>query len=337
MTVAAVVVLFGGVYLASSFLGFVMLAVFFALLCHPIKLWLVGRGLAPAAALTLIAVGLAAIVVGLALLVGASLGQIIANLDSSQEQIAGQSQNFRDRLGELGLLSADQAVQAALNPEALRQIFVGIIAGVASFMSSSFYVLLLIIFMMIEGPGMFERASEALGGKNPLIARLRSVSPLIVQYFGLRTYLNALTGVGFAVALMVLGVDYAPLWGVVLFFLSYVPYIGIFVATLPPTFLALAEYGPGRAILVVVGVTVINVVLENAIFPRMVGKSLSLPTTLVFLSFFMWNGLLGAPGALLSIFLTLLVLLALDSYEQTRWLARTLMPDPSAEEAPGKK
>lgn len=325
---AAVAVLLGGAYLASSFLGFVLLAVFFALLCHPIRVWLVGRGLGPGAALTIIAVGLAAIVLGLALLVGLSLGQIAANLDTYQEQIALQSQSFRARLAELGLASAGQAAEAALNPALIGQVLAGILAGVASFLTSGFYVLLLIIFLLIEGPGMFERARRALGGENPLMARLVTVSPFIVRYFGLRTTLNAMTGAGFTAALLVLGIDYAALWGVLLFFLSYVPYIGIFVATLPPTFLALAEYGPGRALLVVAGVTVLNLVLENVIFPRMVGKGLSLPATVIFLSFFVWRGLLGAPGALLSVFLTLLVLLALDSYEQTRWLARALMPEP---------
>lgn len=334
MTVAAVAVLLGGVYLASSLLGFVLLGVFFALLCHPIRVWLVGRGLAPGVALTIIAIGLAAIVVGLALLVGVSVGQIAVNLDTYQDQIAFQSQAFRDRLAALGLAPAGEAAEAALNPELIRQIFAGIIASVASFLASGFYTLLLIIFLMIEGPGMFDRAHRALGGENPLMTRLQSVSPFIVRYFGLRTYLNALTGVGFAVALLVLGIDYAALWGVLLFFLSYVPYIGIFVATLPPTFLALAEYGPGRAVLVVVGVTVLNLVLENVIFPRMVGKGLSLPATVVFLSFFVWRGLLGAPGALLSVFLTLLVLLALDSYDQTRWLARALTPEPREGQAP---
>jgi AI-2 transport protein TqsA len=334
MTAAAVVVLFGGVYLASSFLGFVLLAVFFALLCHPIRVWLVGRGLRPGAALTIIAIGLAAIVVGLTLLVGVSVGEIVANLDSYQAQIAVQVQGLHDWLAALGLSSAGQAATAVLSPEAIKQLFAGIIAGVASFLTSAFYVLLLIIFLMTEGAGMFDRARRALGRENPLVARLQTVSPFIVRYFGLRTSLNALTGLGFTIALLVLGIDYAALWGVLLFFLSYVPYIGIFIATLPPTFLALAEYGPGRALLVVIGVTVLNLVLENVIFPRMVGKGLSLPTTVVFLSFFVWRGLLGAPGALLSVFLTLLVLLALDSYEQTRWLARVLLPEPREGQAP---
>ncbi|NTU83956.1 MAG: AI-2E family transporter, partial [Chloroflexales bacterium] len=327
-TVAAVVVLLGGVYFAASFLGFVLLAVFFALLCYPVLRWLMGRGLSQTIALTIITLGLAAIFVSLALLVGVSVAQITANLGAYRDQVARQAQTIRDQLAQLGVGVPEQVAQTALNPELLTQLFAAVIAGVASFLASAFYVLLLIIFLLIEGPGMFVRARRALGADNPLLARLQSVSPIMVRYFGLRTYLNALTGIGVAIALWLLGIDYAALWGVLLFFLSYVPYIGIFVATLPPTFLALAEYGPGRALLVVLGITVINVVLENIVFPRMVGRGLSLPATVVFLSFFIWRGLLGAPGALLSVFLTILVLLVLDSYEQTRWLAQILTPEP---------
>lgn len=70
LTLAAVAILLGGMYLARSILGFVLLAIFFALLCYPIKRWLIGHGLAPTVALTLITGGLAAIVFGIVLLVG---------------------------------------------------------------------------------------------------------------------------------------------------------------------------------------------------------------------------------------------------------------------------
>ena len=50
--------------------------------------------------------------------------------------------------------------------------------------------------------------------------------------------------------LMVLGVDYAILWGAMAFVLSYIPYVGLFTAMVPPTILALAEHGIGMAILV---------------------------------------------------------------------------------------
>jgi predicted PurR-regulated permease PerM len=107
-----------------------------------------------------------------------------------------------------------------------------------------------------------------------------------------------------------------------MFFMSYVPYIGIFVASVPPVVLALAEFGLGRALLVIGLITVVNVLLENVIMPRMVGKGLSMPAVLVFLSFFFWNFLLGATGALLSPFLTSLTLMLVDSFPASRWLAQ---------------
>ena len=109
-----------------------------------------------------------------------------------------------------------------------------------------------------------------------------------------------------------------------MFFLSFVPYLGILVASVPPVLLALAEYGPERAMLVIAGVTVVNAVLENLVMPRLVGSSLHIAPGVVFLSVFFWALLLGPSGALLASFLTVLAIVLLDSYESTRWMARMM-------------
>ena len=62
---------------------------------------------------------------------------------------------------------------------------------------------------------------------------------------------------------MLLGVDSALLWAVLTFFLSFIPYIGLTVAMIGPTLLALAEFGPTRALVVIVGAVVINLAIEN--------------------------------------------------------------------------
>jgi predicted PurR-regulated permease PerM len=46
--------------------------------------------------------------------------------------------------------------------------------------------------------------------------------------------------------------------------------------------------------------------------------------TFVLVSFFFWTWLLGAPGALLAVFLSALLIVVLDSYERTRWLAAAM-------------
>ena len=76
------------------------------------------------------------------------------------------------------------------------------------------------------------------------------------------------------------------------------------------------------ALLVVIGVTVINVSVENIVAPVYTGRGLSLSPLVVFIAFFFWAWLLGPVGALLAMPITVLIMLILQGDERTRWLAR---------------
>ena|SRR5215203_1676386 len=115
--------------------------------------------------------------------------------------------------------------------------------------------------------------------------------------------------------------DFPLLWGILTFFLSFVPYIGLVLAVTPAVVLALAEFGLDRALLVIAGVIVINVLAENVLSPLMMGRGLNLSPTIVFLSFIIWAWLLGGPGAFLALPITLFVAVMLDTFPETRWLA----------------
>ena len=111
------------------------------------------------------------------------------------------------------------------------------------------------------------------------------------------------------------------LWGVLTFFLSFVPYIGLVLAAVPAVVLALAEFGLSRAVLVIAGMIVIDTLVENVLSPMMMGRGLSLSPTIVFLSFTFWIWLLGAPGAFLAIPITIFVAVMFGTFPETRWLA----------------
>jgi AI-2 transport protein TqsA len=134
-------------------------------------------------------------------------------------------------------------------------------------------------------------------------------------------------------------VDFPLLWGILTFFLSFVPYIGLVLAVTPAVVLALAEFGVSRAVLVIVGVVVINVLAENVLSPVMMGRGLNISPTIVFLSFILWAWLLGGPGAFLALPITLFVAIMLDTFPETRWLASLMgISDAdagAADDAPG--
>ena len=124
--------------------------------------------------------------------------------------------------------------------------------------------------------------------------------------------------------MLILGVDSALLWAVVAFFLSYIPFVGLALSIAPPALLALAESGLGRAAAVVIGVIVINLAIENVVDPAVTGKQMQLSPTAVFISFLFWTFLLGPLATLVAMPLTLLLMVLLDSFEETRWLARMI-------------
>jgi predicted PurR-regulated permease PerM len=130
--------------------------------------------------------------------------------------------------------------------------------------------------------------------------------------------------VGVSAICLILGVDYPLLWGVLAFFLSYIPYIGLLTAMIPPALLALAELGWIQALIVVIAITAMNLAVENILEPGYTGKQLQLSPTVVFFSFFFWAWLLGPAGALLSMPITVLLLLVFQRDESTRWLAQII-------------
>jgi predicted PurR-regulated permease PerM len=66
---------------------------------------------------------------------------------------------------------------------------------------------------------------------------------------------------------------------------------------------------------------VINAMLGSLVEPRLMGYGLDLSTLVVFVSLVAWQWVLGPVGMLLSVPLTMTLKIALESHEDTRWVA----------------
>jgi predicted PurR-regulated permease PerM len=319
LILAATVVVLVGIRLSAPILNPIFFAVVLTLLFSPIYSWLKRRGLPSPLALVIMLVVIAAIFIALFFILGVSISKFSERVGFYTSQLNSQLVDLDALLERLGLSNVD--LRDVIKPSALTDVLGTILSGIAGFLSDLFLILVIMLFLLAEGPAMMDRLRAGTSGDNPQVERLTTIGRSVVRQFGLRAIVNLVTGAGVTVLLFFLGVDFPLLWGILTFFLSFVPYIGLVLAVTPAVVLALAEFGVSRAVLVIAGVIVINILAENVLSPMMMGRGLNISPTIVFLSFVFWAWLLGGPGAFLALPITLFVAVMFDTFPETRWLA----------------
>jgi AI-2 transport protein TqsA len=319
LVLAATAVVLAGMRLGAPILTPILFAVVFALLFSPIYSWLKRRGIPTPLALLIMLVGLTIILVGLFAFLSVSIGRFTRRLDFYAAQLEGITNELQTLLDRLGLSAG--GLSEVIDSSAIMEALGIVLTGVAGFLGDLFLILMITLFLIGEGPAMMNRLSSSPAQDSPQLAGVMVVGQYVMRQFGLRALINIITGTGVTVLLLILGVDFALLWGVLTFFLSFVPYIGLVLAAVPAVVLALAEFGLSRAALVIAGMIVIDSLVENVLSPMMMGRGLSLSPTIVFLSFTFWIWLLGAPGAFLAIPITIFFGVMLGTFPETRWLA----------------
>src|SRR5829696_1124067 len=322
LALAATVVVLVGMRLAAPILNPILFAVVLALLFSPIYSWLIRHRIPTPLALVIMLVGLSVLFLGLFLLLGVSIARFSGDIGSYTSKLSGQLDEIQNLTKSLGVTTAD--LHKALSPRALTGAIGTILSGVADFLSDLFLILVIVLFLLAEGPAMMNRLRASTGPEHPQVARLTVFGHSVIRQLGLRAIVNLATAAGVTILLLVLRVDFPLMWGVLAFFLSFIPWIGLPLAVAPAVVLALAEHGLTSALLVIAGVTVINILAENALSPMLMGRGLSISPTVLFLGFIFWAWLLGGPGAFLAAPLTIFLILMLDTFPETRWLASVM-------------
>jgi AI-2 transport protein TqsA len=320
---AATIVVLVGMRLAAPILNPILFALVLALLFSPIYAWLGRHRIPTPLALIIMLVGLTVLFVGIFLIMGISIARFSGEIGSYTAKLNVQVSNLQDLAKSLGM-AANLDFRDAVKPSAIAGAIGSVLGGVADFLSNLFLILIIVLFFLAEGPAMMNRLHASTGSDSPQVERLTVFGRNVVRQLGLRAIVNLVTGAGVVVLMFVLGVDFPLMWGILTFFLSFIPWIGLPLAVAPAVVLALAEHGIDRALLVIAGVIVINILAENALSPMLMGRGLSLSPTVLFIGFIFWAWLLGGPGAFLAVPLTIFMVLMLDTFPETRWLASVM-------------
>jgi len=142
---------------------------------------------------------------------------------------------------------------------------------------------------------------------------INGVEQVLGFYFATASLIYACLGVMMMVIAYVGGLSAPVLWGFFAFLSSFIPYLGIASMTLAVAVAGILTHDglvvglmPGAAFFIV------HLVMENLIFPAVMGKRLEINPFVVFLAILFWTWMWGAVGAMLALPLSLIAMSIID-------------------------
>lgn len=316
----AAIILTLGMQAISTILVPVFFSIFAYLIFAPLVHWLHRKGIPRTISVGIVILLFIIVVIGTGLLVAGSLLQLSSRIPNYETQLMSILDNLANYLPSAGF--SIESILRDVGTFAF-SLTAGILTGVLNAGTTTGLILITTTFLLLDAsdvPKKVQKEEE----ESILLSQVSKFGSNLVNYIVIRTETNLLGGTGTAILLLIGGIDFAILWGILTFLLAYIPYLGFILAALPPMLLGLFKYGPVGALAVLAGISLVNALVENVLFPSLAGKGLKLSPSIVFLSLFYWAYVLGTAGALIAIPLTMVVKIILESFDETRWLAKLM-------------
>jgi AI-2 transport protein TqsA len=255
----------------------------------------------------------------LAAVIGSSVDNFRQDIPTYSAKLTAMSTSIQQWLSQRGIAIDSEQWSSSFNPGAVMGVVGNTLASFGNVMTNAVMILLTVIFILAENVSFGEKLRSATGSNNSQ-EWLRTFSDSVHSYLAIKAAISLLTGLVIFVWLTILGVDYAVLWGLIAFLLNFIPTVGSFIAAAPAVLLALVQLGVFEAGLTLAGFVVVNLIMGNVLEPRWMGRGLNLSPLVVFVSLVLWGWVLGPVGMLLSIPLTIMLKIAFESQDETRWI-----------------
>ena len=326
VVLAAVVVVAFGVKAAASVLTPLMFAALLAAAMAPVVALLQRMKIPTALAVTLTVLVILGVLVGLGALVSLAASDLTDSLPRLEASVFRLQRQVVLWLESQGLA---RVAAAATNFDARdlgSAAVTGIVLGMPAVLSSFAVVFFVTVFILLESTTFRSKLHRALQWQPERYADARHAIGEVQKYLFAKTVTSAITGLLVGGWCFVVGLDNSVLWGLLTFLLNYIPVFGSIVATVLATASALVQLQLANGLVVLTGLTIINMLIGYLLEPRVLGRAVGLSPLVVVVSIVFWGWVLGPLGALLSVPLTMVVKIVLAHTEDLRWVSVLLGP-----------
>ena len=325
---ACIIIIIAGFRAADVILVPFFLSFFIAIICAPVLFWLQRHKVPTAIAVLIIITAISILTFFFITFVSSSITEFARRLPVYQAQLKSIIAQYLEWFDKVGIQISNETFFEYFDPGVAMRLAANTLMRLRGLLTNGLLILLTVIFILLEASGFSRKLLAALGTPDQSLQRFEHIATSINHYLGIKSIFSLITGALIALLLILMGVDFPLLWGMLAFLLNYVPTIGPIIAAIPAILLTMVQLGLFKALLVGIGYAAVNVILGAIIEPKLLGRRLGLSTLVVFLSLVFWGWVLGPIGMLLSVPLTMIVKIGLEASEDTRWIAVLLGPEP---------
>jgi len=184
--------------------------------------------------------------------------------------------------------------------------------GLLALVGQTTAVIFLTYFLMLSGDTfrrkLIKLAGPNLSSKKITLQALHEITGQIQRYLQMQVLVSALVGLLTWLALLLIGLESAAVWGIVAGILNLVPYVGALVTAAASGLVGFLQFGSLNMALVVGGASLlIHMVVGNLLVPWLTSRTGRMSPVAVFVGLLAWGWLWGVWGLLLGIPILMIV------------------------------
>jgi predicted PurR-regulated permease PerM len=265
-------------------------------------------------------------------------GSVTSRLEKMIQDITGEwnrptaSQEGKDR-DKPAVVAPEKPTAVVLEPE--NSIWLARMPAVLSSLLETLgglaLALVLVVFMLLKREDLRNRLIRLVsrGQITVMTKALDDAGGRISRFLLMQLIVNATVGLSVGLGLLAIGVQYPFLWGFAAAVFRYIPYIGVWIAALPPIILSLAMFEGWVQPLLVLGLFLtIELLASNVAEPRLYGRSIGVSAVALLVAAAFWAFLWGPIGLILSSPLTVCLVVLGKYVPQLKFLDVLLGDEP---------
>lgn len=180
-----------------------------------------------------------------------------------------------------------------------------VISTSAALLAGMLETLVLLYFLLASGDLFLQKLTGMLPefrDKKKAVAIARETETSISMYLSTVALVNVLEGTVVALVMWALGMPNPVLWGVLVLFLEFIPYLGALVMVGVLTLAALVTFDSvGHIIAVPASYLFINLLQAYVLTPLLLGRRLTLNPVAILIGLILWWEIWGVAGAFIAV------------------------------------